>query len=400
VATIRPFEPGDALEAAKLFMVVSPESGWASAEHLAQYLRKVLCESPWCDPEIPSWVAIENGKIIGVESVVPRPMMHGERVIRAAVSCQTYVHPENRGITGIQLTRALLSGPQDVTIADGASLMGAKVMEALGALVSPLHRMSWIRPLRPAQAALALAASRRQALRPLAVVGTPFAALADACLTRIPPLRCLPRLHEEELDPAKLLAAFDELGSQFTLRPVYDINSLDWLYGQLAAKNRHGPLQARLVRDAGGKVAGWFIYYLNSGLSRVLQIMARKDTTRPVLEHLFRHAADRGTVALEGRIEPRFTYDMGNMHCFFHSSSELTLLHARDPAIMASLMQGDAFFTRMEGEWWLRFHGEPHAKTAEATPCPKNRPEAGRRRLHRSAVCLLPSTFCLLAADL
>ena len=398
MATIRPFEPGDALEAAKLFMVVSPESGWPSVEHVAQYIRKVLCESPWCDPEIPSWVAVENGKIIGVESVVPRPMMHGERVIRAAVSCQTYVHPESRGIAGIQLTRALLSGPQDVTIADGASLMGAKVMEALGALVSPLHRMSWIRPLRPAQAALALAAARRQALRPLAVVGTPFAALADACLTRIPPLRCTPRLYEEELDPAKLLAAFDELGSQFTLRPVYDINSLDWLYGELAAKNRHGPLQARLVRDAGGKVAGWFMYYLNSGLSRVLQIMARKDATRPVLEHLFRHAADRGTVALEGRIEPRFTYDMGNMHCFFQSSSELTLLHARDPAIMASLMQGDAFFTRMEGEWWLRFHGEPHAKTAEATACSKNRPEAGPRRLDRSAACLLP--FCLLAADL
>jgi hypothetical protein len=360
MASIRPFEPGDALEAAKLFLVVNPESRWPSAEHLAQYIREVLCESPWCDPEIPSLVAVENGRIIGVESVVPRPMMHGNRAIRAAVSCQTYVHPEHRGLTGIQLTRALLGGPQDVTIADGASLMGAKVLEALGALVSPLHRMSWVRPVRPAQAALALAASRRRALRPLALVGGPFAALADACLTRIPPLRCTPGLHEEELDSAKLLAAFDELGAQFTFRPAYAHDSLDWLWGQLAANKRHGPLQARLVRDAKGKVAGWFIYYLNSGLSRVVQIMARKDTTRDVLEHLFRHAADRGALALEGRIEPRFTYDMGNMHCIFQSSAELTLLHARDPAIMASLMQGDAFFTRLEGEWWLRYQGDPH----------------------------------------
>jgi hypothetical protein len=204
MATIRPFEPDDALEAAKLFLLVNPGSRWPSAEPLAQYIREVLCESPWCDPEIPSLVAVENGRIIGVESVVPRPMMHGKRAIRAAVSCQTYVHPERRGLTGIQLTRALLSGPQDVTIADGASLMGAKVLEALGALVSPLHRMSWIRPVRPAQAALGYAASRRRALRPLAVVGAPFAALADACLTRIPPLRCTPGLHEEELDSAKL----------------------------------------------------------------------------------------------------------------------------------------------------------------------------------------------------
>jgi hypothetical protein len=62
---------------------------------------------------------------------------------------------------------------------------------------------------------------------------------------------------------------------------------------------------------------------------------------------------------------------MGNMHCLFQSSAELTLLHARDPAIMASLMQGDAFFTRLEGEWWLRYQGDPHLPvTAPGSPNP------------------------------
>jgi hypothetical protein len=136
------------------------------------------------------------------------------------------------------------------------------------------------------------------------------------------------------------------------------------------AKRRHGPLQARLVRDDDGKVAGWFLYYLNSGLSRVLQIITRRDTTRAVLEHLFQHAADHGAIALEGRIEPRLTFDMGNMQCLFQSSGELTLLHARDPAVMASLMHGDAFFTRLEGEWWLRFEGEPHDMQAGNTAGP------------------------------
>lgn len=377
MATIRRFEPEDALEAAKLFLVVSPESRWPSVEHLAQYMREVLCESPWCDPEIPSWVAVENGKIIGVESVVPRPMMHGNRPIRGAVSCQSYVHPQHRGLAGIQLMRALLNGPQDVTIADGASLMGARVWEGMGGLISPMHRLSWIRPIRPVRSALAYAAWRRPGLRPLAALGKPFAAAADACLTRLPPLRCRPGLHEEDLDTAKLLAAFDELGQQFTLRPVYDYGSLDWLLGQLEAKRRHGSLQARLVRDDGGKVAGWFLYYLNSGLSRVLQLTARKDTAGVVLEHLFRHAADRGATALEGRIEPRFTFDMGNRQCFFRSSAELTLLHARDPAIMASLMHGDAFFTRLEGEWWLRFQGEMGKKPASAAAIERQSADAG-----------------------
>jgi hypothetical protein len=358
MATIRRFEPDDALEAARLFLVVSPESRWPSVEHLARYMREVLFDNPWHDPEMPSWVAVESGKIIGVESIVPRPMMHGKRMIRAAVSCQSYVHPAHRGLAGIQLARALWNGPQDVLIADGASLMGAKVWEGMGGLVSPLHRLSWIRPVRPARSALAYAASRRPWLRPLAALGRPFAAAADACLMRAAPLHCTPRLHEEDLDPAKFLTAFQELGHQFTFRPVYEHRAFDWLLGQLRAKRRHGPLQARLVRDHNGKVAGWFLYYLNPGLSRVLQLVARKDTTRAVLEHLFRHAADHGAGALEGRIEPRFTFDMGNMQCFFQSSAELTLLHSRDPAIMASLMHGDAFFTRLEGEWWLRFQGE------------------------------------------
>jgi hypothetical protein len=385
MATIRRFEPDDALEAAKLFHVVSPHSPWPSVEHLAQYMRGVLFEGPWCDPEIPSWVAVENGRIIGIESIVPRPMMHGKRPIRAAVSCQSYVHPDHRGLAGIQLMRALWNGPQDVTIADGATLMAARLWEGMGGLVSPMHRLSWIRPIRPARSALAYAASRRRGLRWLDTLGRPFAAAADACVMRIPPLHCRPRLHEEELDTAKLLAGFEELGQQFAFRPVYDYGTLDWLLGQIAAKRRHGRLQGRLVRDADGKIAGWFLYYLNTGLSRVLQVMARKDATRAVLEHLFRHAADHGAVALEGRIEPRFTFDMGNMQCLFHSSGELTLLHARDPAVMASLMHGDAFFTRTEGEWWLRFQGEPHEEQPVAPASSARDKSANDGLLTRSA---------------
>jgi hypothetical protein len=230
---------------------------------------------------------------------------------------------------------------------------------AMGGIVSPLHRMSWIRPVRPLQSALLLAATRRRALRPLAALIRPLAALVDAGVMRLPPLRTEPSLHEEGLDTPRLLAAYEELGRHFALRPQYDHASLDWLMAQVAAKQRHGPLQARLMRGSDGKIAGWFLYYLAPGLSRVIQIAARPGSTRAVLEHLFRHAADHGALALEGRIEPRFTADMGNMQCFFQSSAELTLLHARDPAVLASLMQGNAFFTRLEGEWWPRFHGEP-----------------------------------------
>jgi hypothetical protein len=38
-----------------------------------------------------------------------------------------------------------------------------------------------------------------------------------------------------------------------------------------------------------------------------------------------------------------------------------TLLHARDPSLLVPFLRGDAFFSRLDGEWWMRFGGEPEA---------------------------------------
>jgi hypothetical protein len=37
------------------------------------------------------------------------------------------------------------------------------------------------------------------------------------------------------------------------------------------------------------------------------------------------------------------------------------LIHSRDPAKLHALVEGDAFFTRLEGEWWMRFSGDMEA---------------------------------------
>ena len=58
-------------------------------------------------------------------------------------------------------------------------------------------------------------------------------------------------------------------------------------------------------------------------------------------------------------MEPRFAEELGKMQCFFRNCGELTLLHTHDPALLAPLLGANAFLTRLEGEWWLRFHCEP-----------------------------------------
>jgi hypothetical protein len=50
---------------------------------------------------------------------------------------------------------------------------------------------------------------------------------------------------------------------------------------------------------------------------------------------------------------------LGQRHCLFHSTSAFALIHSRDAELLGTLARGDAFFSRLEGEWWMRFNGEP-----------------------------------------
>jgi hypothetical protein len=369
MATIRPFEAKDATEVAGLFKAVFAQNSWPSTPGLAAYIRQMFCDHPWRDDDIPSWIASEDGEAVGFLAVMPRPMTHGKRPIRAAVGCQFLVHPKRRqSLVAVQLLRKFFQGPQDISLADGANILSARLWEPMGGAVSPAHSLSWIRVLRPTQGALSLVRSRSRWLHAIRGVASPLVALTDACATLASPFRFRPQLHEQDLDAASMHAALVEHTAHYAVRPQYDLPSLEWLLDQAAAKKRHGQLQGRMVRDIGGRMAGWFLYYLDTGISRVLQVAARPDRVGQVLEHLFHHASERGAAVLEGRMDPRFAAKLGEMRCFFRNCGELTLLHARDPSLMAPLVLGNAFFTRLEGEWWLRFHGEPTRSRERAAP--------------------------------
>jgi hypothetical protein len=346
----RPFLPRDAADVAALHARVYPESGWAAADYEA-YLREVLLGNPWLDPEIPSWVMEDAGRIVGFLGIVPRRMRFGGRPVRVAVSCQLMVERESRAsLAALSLLRRLFAGPQDLAIADGANETSRVVWEACGGIASPLHSLHWVRLLRPAQGLLSLAGGR------LAALARPFAALLDGCL----PSRLKPRYAEEPLDAAALLQAFKSIRDG-GLRPDYDLASLEWLLAQVKAKRRHGELQGALAREDSGRIAGWFLYYLNGGVSQVLQIGARPGTLGGVFEQLAGHARRRGARALEGRMEPSLAAVLQGKRCLMQNRAICTLIHARDQSLLVPLLRGDAFFSRLDGEWWMRFNGEPRA---------------------------------------
>lgn len=358
MAEIRPLAQGDIGELARLFARVHPRAQRASQSECEAYFHHVFFANPWVDAELPSWLAWEGSQAVGFIGVVPRPMRLRGRALRAAVVTQLMVHPEKRhGLAAAQLLRKALAGPQDLTLSDGANDASRRMWEALGGLTSTLYSLEWRRQLRPARAALERAA--RLAGRSTAFLGAPFAALADALTARRRALRSPSRLREEPLDAASLLTALDQAAARVALAPSYDARSLEWLLVEARAKRRHGELQARLLRDAAGELAGWFLYYANGGASKVLQLHAREGAEHLVIHHLLRDAWRRGSIAIEGRMEPRLARALGESHCVFHAAGAYALVHARDAGVLSALAGGDAFFSRLEGEWWMRFLCEP-----------------------------------------
>jgi hypothetical protein len=331
----RPFEERDLSEVAVLF----------------PRFRETFLGNPWADASLPSWVARDGGRIVGAVGVMPRPMrLHGKPV-RAAVLT-------HYGSAAKELVRAALSGPQDLALSDSADDGQRRAWEASGGSTVTLYGLQWRRLLRPASCALGMLPG--VAGRAAAMAAAPMAMAADAYMTRRMGLGRKSTLAEQPLTGASLSNALEVFGSSYRLRPRYNPATLEWLLAQARAKRGGGELQAHILRQ-GGRVAGWFLYYLNSGTSKVLQLAARPGCEDAVLAHLFEHAWRRGSRAIEGRMEPRFARELSRQHCSFLQPNVFVVAHARDGEVLGALGTGNAFFSRLEGDYWMRSLGETQA---------------------------------------
>ena len=351
--SLRPLRREDAAPVAELHARAFGGAGWPSVAARAAYFREVLFDGPWCDAELPSWIAEEGDRLVGFLAVLPRPMRAGGRRLRAAVGCQFAVDAERRGsLAAFSLMKRFLSGPQDLSISDGANDESSRCWLACGGIASALHGLHWLKLLRPARALIEIAASRPRLpwMKYLVGPARAFSHLFASSAARSRSIEAAP------LEAVDLVAAVHDVTHAFSLGPCYEMQDAAWLLGQVRAKRRHGELQAVKVQ-AKGRLLGWFLYYLNEGTSRVLSIGGFRDTLPAVLDALFAHARERGAAAIEGRVEPQIAGALRGRRCFFYNSGISTLLHAREPALLLPFLSGDAQFTRLEGEWWMRFSG-------------------------------------------
>jgi hypothetical protein len=369
---VRAFTKEDIPQVADLHRRITHSADHDSPELQDSYrtfFAQIFLDDAWRDDDTKSLVYEEGGgRITGFFGAVARRMSFKGRVIRVKLGSAAILEPGSRGLAGIELYSAFLNGPHDLFIGDQGKSEVRPLWEALGGTTSLLYSMSWLYPLRPGQFARGVLTTKNALprlspgnSRPfLNRISAPVAWAVDAIAARAMKKLSNPaeyRVFGEELTPDALLRCFEECSRECSLRPVYDDRSLNWLLARLEQQRFNGVLQKVLLKTDEQEIAGWYLYYVKpEGISQVVQICAKPSFARAVLDHLFDHAASRGAVALGGRMEPRLMQAFYEKRCLFHCGPGFALVSSRRPELIQALAQGDAFFSRLEGEWCLHFH--------------------------------------------
>jgi hypothetical protein len=363
VNAVRHFRRDDIPAIAQLWLRAFRRRDGAASPRLQRYFEEIFFASPWSGLDLPSLVYEEAGLgVAGFLGVIPRRMMFRGRPLKVAAASQLMVDERARGYPGVKLMRAFFAGPQDLGFSDGANDFAERLWRSCGGAVAQLYSLKWTRILRPAQ--YARVRFKERASRGYGYVAELFEPVCDVVDTLAawtgPGARRMPRgadcWIEEEPSERTLLWCVQHLAGARALAPAYEADSFHWFLEMAGRKKMHGTLRKAVVREPTGELAGWYLYYLEpGGVGQVLQFGARPNAATRVLDCLFYQALKQGAVAVSGQLEPRFTKALSASRCDFDWSGFAVVAQSRNTALLSAIHEGDAFLSRLEGEWWARF---------------------------------------------
>lgn len=325
--------------------------GWRWGESL---LAETLFDHPWADPDLPSFVALdERDEVVGFMGAQVRRMRLDERMLRGVCCSHLVVAADRRaGLAGTLLLQRMLSGPQDLSWTDTATDTVVRIWRGFGGHLDYSRSCDWMLVLKPFRWAGAIlrASARRQALgRWLTPVGAfPIQAAGPRLMPRAFPAPP-PEVSDEEATVAAIVAHLPALTRKVRLRVDYDRAHLDHLFAQVEAAA--GPLVRRLVHRRGSPI-GWYAYVRQpSGVSRVLHLSALESETDAVVGELVEHARADGTTVLTGRAEPYLHWPLRRRFAVLGSARQ-PVIHTRNPEIRSLLATSSSLLTVLDGEWF------------------------------------------------
>lgn len=359
--SVRPFAETDIPRVVDLYWRFMRRREDAPPAELPALFRRLYFENPWVDPAYPSLVCEDKkGEVVGFLGIIPRKMSFCGHPFRVGYGGNFIADPGARASLAAQrLLGTYMGGKYQVWQTDSANDVSRALLERLGFRTIPALNLHWVRPLKPAQYALyalsrAVSSPTVNALRSVA---KPFSALADMVAGKVsfsPFHESETHLSGSELDPETLQQCLADFRDGYSIWADYDLNALRWLLGFMDRDTVRGRVRKILVRDDGNKIAGWYIYYVKpGGVGEVVQVGTSKSSTKDVLEHLFQDAVRQGVIGLHGIVDRQRLADFSEKGCLFTCRGGWNVAFSRDAQILDALERGDAFVTRLDGEWCL-----------------------------------------------
>ena len=147
---IRPLLPDDLDAVTALYEAVARSGSRNPAPGIREQFERTVLANPQADEEMPSLVYDDPAAgIVGFLGSHPRRLTFGERTLRMACSGQLVADPAASPGVGALLLRKYMSGPQDLTITDGATETVHGMWTSLGGKASSLASMGWTACSRP-----------------------------------------------------------------------------------------------------------------------------------------------------------------------------------------------------------------------------------------------------------
>jgi len=357
---VRPLAEPDLPQVANLYSAHMRRNGAASPALVALF-RELYFANPFTDPDFPSLVydVPEDGVVGFIGGNVRRMSVCG-RPIRVLFGGNLVVHPDYRaGLAAPRLLSSFMSTNYDLAMTDSANDISKRILNRMGYNVIPALNIHWRRPLRPVQYGIygASVAANSSVLGKMLRAAQPFCRVVDNLGARIasnPFRQTEPRLQGAPLDLKTLLHCIVEFRKGYSMWAEYNCDSMGWLIDFMERQTFRGALRRIVLRDETNRIVGWYIYYSRPGaVGQVVQIGGDPNFTKDILDHLFWDAQEQGITGLHGVVDSRRTLDFSDKGCFFTCRGGWTVAVTKDAELMRLLERGDAFLSRLDGEWCL-----------------------------------------------
>jgi hypothetical protein len=279
-------------------------------------------------------------------------MLLGAERLTTVTATELMVAPEARGgLIGLKMLRRLFDGAQPLTYSDRSNEGGRALYEGLGGTAALWYSLYWSASLDGSQLSFDTVlpgAPPNVAVRAVRGASRLLDRLSRGSITRS---RLATR--DEQLAPETVISLMRRLAGKNTLVPEYEAHSFGWLLQRLAETRRfERVVTAQVIHD--GEAIGCFVYAIRQdGEADVVQLAALRGREGLTFDHLTLHAHSNGGTVLRGRLDRRFARLISERRLPVTIGQPWTVVRSGRPDVTAQFLNGNAFLSRLDSEWWI-----------------------------------------------